>query len=53
VVGWSVKIDEAQSHGKTIFEHAPRSSGARALAEIAAEILARDPRLAMRAAANG
>jgi len=42
VVGWSVKIDEAQSHGKTVFEHAPRSSGARALADVAEEILARD-----------
>ncbi len=41
VVGWSVKIDEAQSHGQTIFEWAPRSSGAKALAEIAAELLAR------------
>jgi chromosome partitioning protein len=34
-VGFSVKIDEAQSHGRTIFEYAPRSSGALALAEIA------------------
>ena len=25
VLGWSVKVDEAQSHGRTIFEHAPRS----------------------------
>ena len=38
VLGWSVKIDEAQSHGRTIFKHAPRSSGARELAAIAAEI---------------
>ena len=30
-----MKIDEAQSHGRTIFEYAPRSSGALALAEIA------------------
>ncbi|WP_242338791.1 MULTISPECIES: ParA family protein [unclassified Anaeromyxobacter] len=43
VLGWSVKIDEAQSHGRTIFEYAPRSSGARALAAIADEILARAP----------
>jgi chromosome partitioning protein len=41
VLGWSVKVDEAQSHGRTVFEHAPRSSGARALAAIADEILAR------------
>jgi chromosome partitioning protein len=34
-LGYSVKIDEAQSHGQTIFEYAPRSSGALALAEIA------------------
>jgi chromosome partitioning protein len=41
VLGWSVKVDEAQSHGQTIFEWAPRSSGARALAAIADEIDAR------------
>jgi chromosome partitioning protein len=40
VLGWSVKVDEAQSHGRTIFEHAPRSAGARALAAIADELLA-------------
>jgi chromosome partitioning protein len=34
-LGFSVKIDEAQSHGRTIFEYAPRCSGALALAEIA------------------
>ena len=34
-LGFSVKIDEAQSHGRTIFEYAPRSTGALALAEIA------------------
>jgi len=43
VLGWSVKIDEAQSHGRTIFEHAPRSTGARAIAAIADEIRARAP----------
>jgi chromosome partitioning protein len=42
VLGWSVKIDEAQSHGQTIFEWAPRSSGARVLADIAEELLARE-----------
>jgi chromosome partitioning protein len=45
VLGWSVKVDEAQSHGRTIFEWAPRSSGARALAAIADEIDAADVRL--------
>ncbi len=43
VLGWSVKVDEAQSHGRTIFEHAPRSSGARALAALAEELLDRAP----------
>jgi chromosome partitioning protein len=38
VLGWSVKVDEAQSHGRTVFEWAPRSTGARALAAIADEI---------------
>ncbi|MFP2901511.1 hypothetical protein [Corallococcus sp. 4LFB] len=32
------QMDEAQSHGKTIREYAPRSPGARMLAAIAAEI---------------
>jgi chromosome partitioning protein len=41
VLGWSVKVDEAQSHGQTVFEWAPRSSGARALAAIADELDAR------------
>ncbi len=43
-LGWSVKVDEAQSRGLTIFEHAPSSSGARALAAIADEIHRRRPR---------
>jgi chromosome partitioning protein len=43
VLGWSVKVDEAQSHGQTIFEYAPRSSGARALAALADELLERAP----------
>ena len=42
-LGWSVKVDEAQSHGRTIFEWAPRSEGARAIAAIADEIAARAP----------
>ncbi|MHA7633319.1 ParA family protein [Corallococcus sp. M7] len=37
-LGYSVKVDEAQSHGKTIWEYAPQSPGARMLAAIAAEI---------------
>jgi chromosome partitioning protein len=41
VLGWSVKVDEAQSHGRTVFEWAPRSTAARALAAIADEIDAR------------
>jgi Flp pilus assembly CpaE family ATPase len=31
-------VDEAQSHGRTVFEWAPRSPGARALAAISDEI---------------
>ncbi len=38
---WSVKVDEAQSHGRTIFEWAPRSEAARALAGIADELVER------------
>ena len=53
VLGWSVKIDEAQSHGQTVFEYAPGSSGARALAALADELLRRDPtRLAQGPAAG-
>jgi chromosome partitioning protein len=40
-LSWSVKVDEAQSHGRTIFEHAPRSPAARDLAAIGDELLAR------------
>ena len=43
VLGWSVKIDEAQSHGLTIFEYAPASQGAHALSALADELLARAP----------
>ena len=43
VLGWSVKIDEAQSHGLTVFEHAPSSVGARALSALAEELLEREP----------
>ncbi len=37
-LGFNVKIDEAQSHGKTIWEYAPRSTGAQMLGAIAEEI---------------
>jgi chromosome partitioning protein len=37
-LGFNVKIDEAQSHGKTIWEYAPSSRGAEMLAAIAREI---------------
>jgi chromosome partitioning protein len=47
VLGYSVKVDEAQSHGLTIFEYAPSCSGAGALASIAEELAARDPAAAL------
>ncbi len=53
VLGYSVRIDEAQSHGQTIWEYDPRSKGARMLAEIGEELLSRgDGRTAVRAAAG-
>jgi chromosome partitioning protein len=42
VIGYCVKIDEAQSHGQTIWDYAPTSSGALALADLCREI-ARPP----------
>jgi chromosome partitioning protein len=42
-LGYNVKIDEAQSHGQTIWEYAPRSKGAEMLKAIADELLARGP----------
>jgi chromosome partitioning protein len=53
VLGYSVKVDEAQSHGRTVFEYAPRSSGARALAAIAEDLRARAPAAGSSAAAVG
>jgi len=44
ILGWSVKVDEAQSHGQTVFEYAPRSSGAAALRALAEELLEREPK---------
>ena len=43
VVGWHVKIDEAQSRGLSVFEYAPRDRGALALAALALELEARTP----------
>lgn len=37
-LGFNVKIDEAQSHGKTIWDYSPSSKGAEMLASIAREI---------------
>jgi chromosome partitioning protein len=42
VVGFHVKIDEAQSHGLSIFEYAPRDRGAKAMAAIAEELELRE-----------
>lgn len=38
VVGYHVKIDEAQSRGQSIFEYAPRDRGALVMAELAEEL---------------
>jgi len=38
VVGYHVRIDEAQSRGMSIFELAPRDRGARVMAELAEEL---------------
>jgi chromosome partitioning protein len=40
-LGYNVKIDEAQSHGRTIWEYAPASHGAEMLEAIARELLRR------------
>jgi chromosome partitioning protein len=39
-VGFNVKIDEAQSHGQTIWEYAPKSKGAEILAGVAEQVWA-------------
>ncbi len=52
ILGWSVKVDEAQSHGRTVFEYAPRSSGALALEALAQELLERAPQAEARVAAG-
>ncbi len=38
VVGYHVRIDEAQSRGLSIFEHAPGDRGARTMAQLAEEL---------------
>ena len=43
VVGFHVKIDEAQWRGLSVFEHAPRDRGAHAIAALAEELEARSP----------
>ena len=40
-VGFHVKIDEAQSHGLSVFEYAPHDRGAKTLAALAEELEAR------------
>jgi len=47
VIGYHVRIDEAQSKGLSVFEYAPSDRGARVLAELAEELELRAP------AANG
>jgi len=42
-LGLNVKIDEAQSHGKTIWDYAPTSPGAKMLKAIADELVGRGP----------
>ena len=42
-LGYSVAIDEAQSHAQTIFEYAPSSTIAKGMAALAEELIARDP----------
>jgi chromosome partitioning protein len=54
VLGFNVQIDEAQSHGRTIWEYAPSSRGAQMLEAIAREIDVRGrPKRRAAAAAAG
>jgi chromosome partitioning protein len=54
VLGFNVQIDEAQSHGRTIWEYAPSSRGAQMLEAIAREIDVRGrPKRRAAAAATG
>ena len=43
VIGYHVRIDEAQSKGLSVFEYAPSDRGARSLAELAEEVELRAP----------
>ena len=43
VIGYHVKIDEAQSRGLSVFEYAPRDKGAKVMEKVADELLARAP----------
>jgi chromosome partitioning protein len=43
VIGYHVRIDEAQSKGLSVFEYSPRDRGARAMAELAEELELRAP----------
>jgi len=43
VLGYHVRIDEAQSRGLSVFEFAPRDRGARSIAELAEELELRAP----------
>ena len=43
VVGFHVKIDEAQSRGQSVFEYAPKDRGAQVLAALAQELETRAP----------
>jgi len=52
VVGYHVKIDEAQSRGLSIFEYAPRDRGAASMAALAEELIERDPGPAEERVAN-
>ncbi|HEY3449102.1 MAG TPA: ParA family protein [Myxococcales bacterium] len=45
-LGYNVKIDEAQSHGRTIWEYAPQSRGAEMLEAIAKELVRRGEKAA-------
>jgi chromosome partitioning protein len=52
VLGYSVRIDEAQSHAQTIWEYDPASKGAQMLAEIGQELVAKGGALAAARAAS-
>ena len=45
VLGFDVKVDEAQSRGRSVFESAPSSRGARGIAALAKELQEREPAL--------